>query len=406
MTDSTRQFILTHRQDDVATLALKADRYPDIDIETAIHQIAGWQKARVKLPSWALLDDIVYPRHLSLEQCSSETTARYKQQLCKRLRKEMGIINGTFADLTGGFGVDSAFIAEAFDSGIYIEQDHLLCQCARHNFDVLHLHHIQVVEGDSMEIIDTLPLTGMLFIDPARRDDHGARTFAIADCTPDILPHLPQLLGKTDIMMVKLSPMLDWHHTMRSLNAVCPHCVREIHIVATGNECKELLMVLSSKHTSQPVTLTCTNDGQSFLTHLTVEDNNMPVPTVDDITEALKAQWIYEPHAAIMKGGCFATIARKYGVKALSANSHLFVSEKPVIDFPGRQLRILHTTTLNKQQLREALKGIDRANITVRNFPMTAAQLRQKLRLADGGETYLMASTIGKNKHLVFICTK
>lgn len=406
MTDSTRQFILAHRLDDVAALALKADHYPDVDFEIAIHQIAGWQKARVKLPSWALIDDILYPRHLSLEQCSSETTARYKACLCQRLRQEMGISNGTFVDMTGGFGVDFAFLAKHFTSAVYIERDHMLCQCARHNFNVLHLNHVQVVEGDSMEMIDTLPMTGMLFIDPARRDDHGARTFAIEDCTPNILPYLPKLLSKTGIMMVKLSPMLDWHHTVQSLNTACPQCVREIHIVASGNECKELLMVLSNHHTSQPVTLTCHNDGHSLVTLLTPENNSMPVPTVADITEAQNARWIFEPNAAIMKGGCFATVAERYGIKALSVNSHLFLSEESISDFPGRQLRILRTTTLNKHELREALKGIDRANITVRNFPMTAAQLRQRLRLADGGEIFIMASTIGKNKHLVFICTK
>ena len=412
--DATRQFINFHRFDDVRALALQTHRYPDVDMSLAIQQIAGWQKAQVKLPTWAACDQVLYPPHLALEQCSSERTARYKAQICRRLlqQQEEGAATpphpqptSLIADLTGGLGVDFFMMAPLFQQRIYIERQEQLCQCARHNFSVLGLDHAEVICGDALEQLHLLPHTTLLFIDPARRDLHGSRTYAISDCTPDILPILPQLLDKTDYLMVKLSPMLDWHQTIRSLETACPHSVRELHIVATGNECKELLVVLR-KGATQPVTITCVNDDDIFVTDLQAEQQPPLLAVVAQAEEAKTAACLLEPNATIMKAGCFATLAQRYPIKALSDNSHLFVAQQPLDGFPGRQWRILRTTTLNKRQLSDCLQGIRQANITVRNFPMTVAELRKRLRLADGGDIYLIASTIGKHEHLIFVCSK
>ena len=405
MKQSTRTFIIEHHNDDVRSLALQAQRFPDVEMPVAIEQIAGWQKARTKLPSWAGCDDIIYPGHLALEQCSSEQTARYKALATKRWMQQGRLDNGTFADLTGGMGVDFSFIAPLFSRSIYIERQHDLCKCAQHNFEALHIDGAEVWEGDSIQLLNQLPHLQLLFIDPARRNKDGGRTVAINDCTPNILPLLPLLLDKADTIMVKLSPMLDWHETRRALDASSVNSVREIHIVATANECKELLVVLSAQPSSQPLTICCANDNDTFVTDEATEQSAPPTPlTTTD--EARSASWLHEPHAAIMKGGCFATLAQRFHLKALAHNSHLFVADTPAEHFPGRRMHILGTTTMNKRQLRENLGHLTHANITVRNFPMTAAQLRQRLKLADGGNTYLFATTTADNTHLIFICEK
>ena len=409
MTDqATRQFILMHRGDDVRTLALHADRYDGIDVAFAIDQIAGWQKARGKLPAWAACDDIVYPAHLALEQCSSEATANYKNRICQRLMAALPDQDAprTMADLTGGLGVDFSFLATLFQQAIYIERQPDLCRCARNNFDVLHLTQTEVWEGDCLQLLEQLPPLTLLFIDPARRDKHGQRTHAISDCTPDILPLLPRLLQKTDLLMVKLSPMLDWHDTVRSFHSVCPGSVDEVHFVATANECKELLVVHSRHNTRLPVRIFCANDDSFFSTDENTEQGAALPPLVTDVQEAESFCWLYEPHAAIMKAGCFASLALHFPVKALSANSHLFLSHQQLDDFPGRRMRIVGCSTMNKRQLRHCLGEMRQANITVRNFPLSVAELRKRLHITDGGDNYLFASTIGKRDHLIFVCKK
>ena len=309
-------------------------------------------------------------------------------------------------DLTGGMGVDFSFLAPLFEKATYIEQQQHLCEAARHNFQVLGISHAIVTEGDGIEVLACLPHQQLIFIDPARRDTHGGRTFAISDCTPNILPILPTLMEKTDLLMVKLSPMLDWHQTAKLLDAACPGALREIHLIATNNECKELLVVLDTRQANPSVALHCVNDDTRFITDTQEEQQLLPCPTLANAEEATTASWLYEPNAAIMKAGCFATLTQRFPICALADNSHLFVSEHHLPDFPGRRLHILHMTTTNKKQLREALKGIERANITVRNFPMSADQLRRKLKIGDGGDVWLYASTILRHEHIIFVCEK
>lgn len=412
-----KDFIREHREDDVRQLALQAARYPGIDMPAAIQQIAGWQRARTKLPSWAACDDILFPPHLAIEQCSSEATAKYKALVYRRLAAydpeaandptdKTCTASTSMADLTGGMGVDFSFLAPLFGKAHYIEQQPSLCETARHNFAVLGLHHAEVTQGDGIEVVAQLPRQQLVFIDPARRDTHGGRTYAISDCTPDILPVLPTLLGKTDHLMVKLSPMLDWHQTEEELEAACPGALREIHILATGNECKELLAVLSALRSDRPVALHCVNDSSRFVSDTRTERQNTPYPTLSQKEELDGMTWLYEPNAAIMKAGCFGTLSEHFPVRALSANSHLFAADAHLPAFPGRQLRILHVSTTNKHQLREALKDISRADITVRNFPMSTAQLRQRLHLGDGGRHHIFASTVGRHEHVIIVCEK
>lgn len=384
MNEATLEQIRRHRQDDVRQLALKG-----MD-PMVIQQIAGWQVARTKVPSWAEVEGLHYPRHLSLEQCSSEQTARYKASLLSP--------GDTFVDLTGGFGVDFFFMSQPFQRRVYVEQQQELCDIARHNFDLLN-HPCTVVCGSATEYLQQMPHASAIYIDPARRDAHGARTYSISDCTPNVLELQELLVKKADRVIIKLSPMLDWHKAASDLQHISA-----IHIVSVQNECKELLLVLADGAMSE-APVVCINllaDGtlQRF------EYNPATNASSVNVNAKVNTTYLYEPNASIMKAGCFDEIGDFYQICKLSANSHLYVSDHEVMDFPGRGFQILSIPSMNKRELKEALRDIDRANITVRNFPMSAEALRKRLRLKDGGDLYIFATTVGDGSHQLFICRK
>ena len=393
--EETIRFVREHREEDVRSLALQARRDGDIDLPWALDQIQGWQTARRKLPSWAAIDGIVYPHHLSMEQCSSQQTALYKCGIVERL--PLGC-HETLIDLTGGFGVDFAFMAKCCDHAIYVEQQEHLCTTAQHNFDLLGLNHARIIHGDAEEVLNSLdsdPTHVLIYLDPARRDSNKARTYAIADCTPNVLELKERLMTAAHHVLVKLSPMLDWHKAVSDLG----QSVAEVHIVSTGNECKELLILMTAGHEGEP-DIYCVNDEQA----LTYSSSQGEVPTL--IADSEQARYLYEPNASIMKAGCFGLLTQRYPVKAVAPDSHLFVSSEPVKDFPGRSFAVTAVTTMNKKELATALKGISRANVAVRNFPMTAQQLRQRLHLQDGGDCYLFGTTTAASQRVLYICKK
>lgn len=395
MNEATRQYVSQHADDDVRQLALRGCKDPQVDLIVALQQIQGRQTARRKLPSWARTADIVYPPHLSMEQCSSEQTARYKAALCHRVCQG----GGELVDLTGGFGVDLAFMSQAFSHATYVEQQAHLVEAARHNFGLLGIP-ATCIQGDAVSHLAGMPHATMIYLDPARRDGHGARTYGMADCTPDVLAMKQNLLLSADFVLLKLSPMLDWQKAVSDLGSAF---TREIHIVSVANECKELLLLLSAEG-STPM-LYCTNDDQTF--SLSAAAATIPcVQYAPAQLPLLAGQYLYEPHAAIMKAGCFAELSHRYGVLPLACNSHLFVASQPVSAFPGRSFRIEGATTMNKRDLRQALAGLSHANITMRNFPLTVAQLRQRLKIAEGGDTYLFATTLSDDTHVILICRR
>ena len=398
MNDATRQFIEQNLDADVRQLALKGAKDQAVDLALALSQIAGLQTARRKLPSWAALGGLLFPQHLSLEQCSSEQTARYKAHLLRRLGA-----SGRMADLTGGFGVDFAFMAPLFSEAIYVERQEQLCAIAEHNFPLLGLHHARIVCADGLGFLSqqTEPID-WLFLDPARRDDHGGRTYGIADCTPDVLAAMPLLREKARHLLLKLSPMLDWRKALQDLG---PELVGEVHIVAVGNECKELLLYLTflPREDRESFSLFCINDDQ--VVRFDADEAVSPNLSTNSRKKQKAQIYLYEPNAAIMKSGCFEALARRYGVRSVAPNSHLFVSHERVSDFPGRQFSIEAVTTMNKHELKAALT-MRQANISVRNFPLTVAQLRQRLKLSDGGDHYLFATTLADGRHVIFVCKK
>ena len=391
MNQATIDFIHEHAEADVRQLALQGTKNPEVDLSFALEQIAGRQKAKTKLPSWAAVDGIVYPPHLSMEQCSSEQTARYKALIAGK--------GALIVDLTAGFGVDMAFMSQAFQKAIYVERQAPLCAISSENFKLLGLNHIEVICADGIDYLHQLEHADLIFLDPARRDNHGARTYGIADCTPNILELRDELLKKADRVMLKLSPMLDWRKAVEDLGHV-----NEVHIVSVDNECKELLLILSKE--KKPLKLFCVNNDQVFegdqgdwLNERSIAEIRVPVPMSSQA-------YLFEPNASIMKAGCFTLLEQRFNVSQLDKNSHLFVSDHDISDFPGRRFTIEKTTSMNKRELKTALAGIDKANITVRNFPLSVAELRKRLKLKDGGNLYLFATTLADGQHQLFLCRK
>lgn len=523
MNQATLDFIRQHQDDDVRQLAFLGSKYPEVDMPFALDQIRGRKMARVKLPRWASIDGIIYPPHISMEQCSSEQTALYKAELAARLlglspsssengeekekesenasnlhlseicefagkgavdsefakneatRKKQQILTELeenvneikeepyegdfseeteFVDLTGGFGVDFSYIASRLGvKSMYVERQAHLCEAAKENFGRLGLKNAIVKNGDGIEVLhsfaskkeaaasDALGITEdqsqsllktnlglkLIFIDPARRDDAGNKVVSLKDCTPDVTLLQEEMLSKADYVIIKLSPMLDWHRAVSELN-----CVQEVHIISVNNECKELLLVLSArnmddmrassadgesgedeidgaegtdgevKHAGN-LRIYCINDAQSFVCdELDMESSSVKIAP-STLEEML---YLYEPNASLMKAGCFSVLSERYGARMLSKNSHLFVSREPIAVFPGRSFRIIVVSSFNKKELKRHLSGITKANIATRNFPLSVAELRKRLKLKDGGETYIFATTLSDESHVLMITEK
>ena len=489
---TTAEFIQEYREKDTRQLALQSARFPDVDMPYALDQIKGWQTARRKLPTWAACAGIVYPPHLSMEQCSSEPTAQYKLNLAMEwasrvessefrvesseggvessenevesselrvesselrvdnsseqpatLNSQLSTLNchaSSMTDLTGGFGVDFSFTSCAFASATYVERNAQLCHMVEHNLPLLGIDNAKVVCADAVGYLSTLDMQTMIFLDPARRDQHGAKTVMLADCTPDVVQLLPQLLKKSRFTMLKLSPMLDWHKAVEDLQGT----VREVHIVSVGGECKELLLVLSeeieselkvfcadleaggSSLSSGSSSSSCSSLSSEHSFPRTPSSPSAPShPSTPNLSASLfvytpgslrpapnsqlptqNSKFLHEPNASIMKAGCFDELAAAYGVSPVSRNSHLFLSAEPVDGFPGRSFSIERVTTLNKRELRQALAGIEKANIATRNFPLSVAELRKRLKLKDGGDVYIFATTTAEDEHLLLISHK
>ncbi len=493
MNQATLDFICQHQDDDVRQLAFLGSKYPEVDMPFALDQIRGRKMARVKLPRWASIDGIIYPPHISMEQCSSEQTALYKAELAARLLglspssseneeekdKESenasnlhlseicefagkGAVDSEFAkneatckkqqilteaaenvneikeepyegdfseetgfvDLTGGFGVDFSYIASRLGvKSMYVERQAHLCEAAKENFGRLGLKNAIVKNGDGIEVLhsfaskkeaaasDSLGITEdqsqsllktnlglkLIFIDPARRDDAGNKVVSLKDCTPDVTLLQEEMLSKADYVIIKLSPMLDWHRAVSELN-----CVQEVHVISVNNECKELLLVLSARNMGN-LRIYCVNDAQSFVCdELDMESSSVKIApsTLEEM------QYLYEPNASLMKAGCFSVLSERYDARMLSKNSHLFVSREPIAVFPGRSFRIIAVSSFNKKELKRHLSGITKANIATRNFPLSVAELRKRLKLKDGGETYIFATTLSDESHVLVITEK
>ena len=385
MNEITKQFIRKNLNADVPTLALKKAPV-GTDVSLALRQIEARQLLRKKVPSWSENEELLFPAHLSIEQCSSEASAQYKA----------GLLQGhSFADLTGGLGIDTYFIAQHFQQADYVEQQAELCELARHNFDVLNAD-IKVWNETAEDYLKQCEPKDCIFLDPARRDAYGRKTISISDCTPDVTVLQEQLLQKADRVMVKLSPMLDISKALEEL-----HHVKEIHVVAVANECKELDVILERGFIGEPQ-FVCVNllTTQPELRFTQKEEHDCPGRLAEGVLN-----YLYEPNPAVMKAGCFKLLTERFGVFKLHKNSNLYTSEQLVSSFPGRIFEVESWSTFNKKVKQTLLYDVDKASIAVRNFPLSVAELRKSLKIVDGDETYLFATTI-KGEEKVIIRTK
>ena len=386
--EHTLAFIREHTGDDVRQLALQAARYPLVDMRVAATQIEGRRLAAAKLPAWAATDGVMYPVRLSMEQCSSEATARYKASLVGGSR---------LADLTGGFGIDCSYMSERFDEATYIERNEELCRIARHNFGLLGLP-IRVVNGNSAEVLPSMPVQDWIFLDPARRDGVGNKVVALSDCEPDVCQLEKLLLQKAVRVMVKCSPMLDISLAISQLTSV-----REVHVVSVGNECKELLLILggTTGHGIEVRTVNFQGSGVQTIDYALEEEQAASCSYTSTV-----GRYLYEPNSSMMKAGCFRLPAGRYGLQKLHRNTHLYTSDTLVPDFPGRVFEVKNIDGFGKNELKLLSSELKKANIAVRNFPERPEALRKRLKLSDGGDVYLFATTLADEKRVIIRCVK
>lgn len=390
LTEKIKEFVKDHENDNIHTLALQSDRYPEIDMPLAIRQIGGRQMAKSKLPEWYANDNILYPKHLSLEQSSSEYTARYKA----------GLVNGqSFADITGGMGIDFYYIAKKFSKATYVEQQPELALIAKHNFKALGLDNYEVKNEDGIEYLKSMPLVDLLYIDPARRSDAGKKIFRIEDCTPNIVEIESLIEQKSKQTMIKLSPMLDISLALKSMKNIS-----DVHIISHNNECKELLFVKDNVNTCTATNLHCVNirkDKVDVFTFSKEEEDQASVKYASEL-----GKYLYEPNASIMKAGAYKSITRLFQSDKLHVSSHLYTSDTFYSGFHGRSFVIEQVCPFSKNGIKEYLANIKQANISVRNFPLSAQELKKKLKINDGGDLYIFATTLSDEKKVLLICHK
>ena len=390
LSPQTLAFIRLHRTDDVRTLALQARPSEGVDLTAALQQIAGWQVARRKLPRWSTTEGVLYPPHLPLEQCSSELTAAYKAE----------VLGGgeSLTDLTGGFGVDCSYLAQGFTRATYVERQPELCALARHNLPLLGCPHVRVHEGEAEAFLDAMEPVDALFLDPARRDAHGGRTVDIADCTPDVAALHDRLLRKGRQVLVKLSPMLDITRAVQLLPGV-----RQVHVVSVHNECRELLFLLTDGPADGGPVFHCVNfaAGVQRYAFTSAEEQSAACPLAPAV-----GSYLYEPNASLLKAGAFRSPAVRFRLSKLHPNSHLYTSDRPAEGFPGRAFTVEAVSGFGKRELKALTDGIGQANLTVRNFPSTVAELRRRLKLREGGDIYLFATTLADGRKVIVKCKK
>jgi 16S rRNA G966 N2-methylase RsmD len=393
-----QHFIRNHLHADVHQLALQAKRYPDVDMAFAVRQISGRQKICRKVPSFYANDEIIYPQSLSLEQASSEITAQYKASLISTATER----SRSIVDLTGGFGIDSFFISRKFEQAFYVEKQTELCEIAQHNFTALQAHNITVVNDCAENYLNLMPAVDCIFIDPARRSGSGKKLVFLSDCEPNVQTLAPQLLEKAETVLIKLSPMFDIWQAKNKIPQTC-----EIHILAIENECKEILLVLknekpddiSIKSVNFLNASTSLNNCAQVFEYQLFQETNAQVKFASKLKK-----YLYEPNAAIMKSGGFKTISQHYNIEKLHPNTHLYTSDEWIPDFAGRAFEIFGLWT--EKKLKKHTERIQKANISVRNYPIGADELRKKLKICDGGDCYLFACTLRDSEKVIVECRK
>ena len=383
-----QRFMREHALDDPHQLALQAHRYPDLPIAAIAEQLQVRRKAQYKLPEWFATESIIFPPVLSMEQCSSEATARYKSSLLR---------GQCLVDLTGGAGVDTYYLSRSFAQTDYVEQDERLAQLARHNFAVLGASSISTHATSAETFLSSLlqPVDA-IYLDPARRDMQARRVFQLADSTPNVLELQNELLAKATTVLLKTAPLLDLQATLQALKNVS-----QVHVVAVRNEVKEVLYRMDRGHTGEPkiTAINLQTASEAPFSFFRAQEARA------EVTYAEPKTYLYEPHAALMKAGAFKLIAQRFGLSKLHPNTHLYTSDELMSDFPGRTFRCQAVVPYQKKATRKCLSD-GKASIATRNFPEPVATVRKKLGLADGGDAYLFAVRLANEQLRIIIADK
>lgn len=381
--DETQQFINLHLNDDITKLIFKGSPFSDISIQELANQIIAKNKSEKKLPTWFQLKKCYFPEKVSIEQTSSEITAEYKSKL---------VSGNSLIDITGGFGVDSYYFSKVFNSVIHCEIDEDLSRIVTHNFEQLEIKNIKFFSTNGIDFLsETNDFFDWIYIDPSRRNDEKEKVFLLKDCAPNIPENLNFLFTKTNQILLKTSPILDISSVIKELKFV-----KEIHIVAVQNEVKELLFILEKEFVSKIKLHTINilkekSEKFSFFIEKK-ETSNYSAPLT----------YLYEPNAAILKSGGFDQITNQFTIYKLHKHSHLYTSNS-LIDFPGRSFKIINILKYDKKALKKFIPE-NKANISIRNFPKTVAQIRKETGLKDGGDFYIFFTT-DLNEKLICLLT-
>lgn len=384
-------FVRQHRNDDEDRLLLSAGKYPEVDMPAVVDQLLARKQLREKLPTWQANDRLFYPSRLAAEQCSSERTATYKQRLVGA--------EDRLCDLTGGMGVDSYYLSRKVKEVTYVERFANYCEAARHNFAVLGATNIEVVHADSGAYLEQLEPVDVFYIDPARRGEVGQRVFALSDCEPDLTVLLPKLFDQAPRVIAKISPMADISFTLKCLPETTA-----VHVLAVRGECKELLFCLERGHGAHHPMIHCvhfTAEGEECFDFTLAQEREVDTSVVGSL-----GCYLYEPNVAILKAGAFKSVAACFGLNKLHESSHLYSSEREFEHFPGRRFRIKEVIPFHGKDCKNLNRRLPKANLTVRNFPLSVNELRKRLKIAEGGDQYLFATTLQGEERVLIRCVK
>ncbi|WP_339812635.1 hypothetical protein [uncultured Imperialibacter sp.] len=375
-------FLKAHATDSPAKLALQRHLPGGVSASLLASQLKARQKAKDKLPSWLSRDDIIFPHGVALEQCSSETTARFKAARWA---------GQSFADLTGGTGVDTFFFSQSFEKGVYVEADAERCELASHNFGVLGAQHLKVVQSTAEAFLaDTTDHYDFIYIDPDRRAGNK-RAIGFSDSTPDVVELMPELLKRAATVLIKASPMIDIQQGRRDLGTVS-----KVLVLAVNNECKEVLFVCDNSNGPVEIEAWQVQGGQETVLRFSPEEEASA-----GVSFGEPEAYIYDPNVAITKSGAYKTVAARYGLKKLHPNTHLYTSATLVEGFPGRTFRVLAVLPFSSKGLKSLKLPFAKAHVMSKNFPLEAAELQKRLKLKEGEEGFVMGLTVGSGKVLV-----
>ena len=380
-----QNFINKNLKEDSSKLALKKNPFPEINYSVVMNQIITKKKAKDKLPTWFSTENIIYPEKISVEQTSSETTAKYKSSL---------VSGQKLIDCTGGFGIDDYYFSKQFKTIIHCELNSDLSQIVKHNFEVLKASNIEYYHGDSTEILEQLNQKfDCIYIDPSRRNDAKGKVFMLADCLPNVVDLQDFYYQFTNTILIKTAPILDLHAGLLELKNVS-----EIHIVAVDNEVKELLWKIDKNF-----------DSSSTIIAVNLEKEKQTITKIESSKSysarySLPKKYLYEPNASLMKSGGFEAVSQLFAIGKLHQHSHLYTSDE-VIDFPGRKFQIDVIVPFQKKEISQFIQG-KKMNISTRNFPIKPEEIKKKYKIQDGGTVYAFFTTNLNNEKIILLCTK